>query len=148
LAAQLTERWTHSVWRPVSLLLATGPDYGAPRPQPARRRRQLQVRLTDHQSAALAADYAAGASIATVSAKYHVDPETAARHIKLAGVPTRQFVVGISPDEVPRLLELRAQGWTLKQIGKLYDCSHTSVRNALLRATGSTQQRSDQRITV
>ena len=92
------------------------------------------MRLTADQVAELVGQYQAGASIAVVARRFHINHETAARHLKAAGIQTRQPGPAIPPDEVAYAIELRAQGMSYGQIAKIYSCSDTSVRNVLLRA--------------
>jgi len=134
MAAQLTEQWNHSVWSQVAKLVAHGvaTGFSAP-PQPAVRVRQHQIRLNASQVAQLVADYQAGASVSALTRKYRIRHETAVRWLKINGVTIRPNRVGVPKERLAKAVALRNQGWSWYQLGRHYGCSHTAVRNALLR---------------
>jgi uncharacterized protein (DUF433 family) len=132
-AGQLTQHWTESIWGQVARILAKPRVGGVAEGPNATERRQRQVRLNKAQTVALVAEYQAGASITALAAKYHVDHATVVLRLKRAGVPTRPPGHAIPDGELPRVLELRSQGWTYTQIAERYGCCRRTVQNTLRR---------------
>ena len=135
MAAQLTERWTHSVWRQVAQIVAADLPKAPPAPT-IKRHRQVQIRLGTAKVDALLADYLAGSSITAVAQEYRVDHDTARRHLLLAGLVLRPRKTGIPPSEREHAQLLRVQGWSWVKIGQAYGCSRTAARNAVLGIRG------------
>jgi hypothetical protein len=138
MAAQLSEHWTHSVWRRVAPLVAAGVPEGALTSPlaPRRLRHKRLVRLTPAQAQALVAEYKAGSSIDDVARKYGIHHATAAAHLKAAGVVTRPPKTGIPRDQLEAALALREQGWSYSKIGAHYGCSRTAATNSLNKRRG------------
>jgi hypothetical protein len=99
--------------------------------------RQKRNRLDAATQAKLVQDYESGDSLGVVAKKYHVDPQTAARHLMVADVPIRPNPVKILPTDLPAIHQLRTDGWSLQAIADRYSCSAVAVANRLKRYEAS-----------
>jgi DNA-directed RNA polymerase specialized sigma24 family protein len=99
--------------------------------EPSRQRRSQQ-RLPNDRVQQLVADYAAGATMKEVAARYGLHRTTVAGHLRRAGVELRRQ--GVPDEKLTEMVCLYGEGWSLQQLGERYDCSADTVRLALLKA--------------
>ena len=81
------------------------------------------------------ADYQTGMSLQEVADKYYyAGGETVGERFRREGLPIRQpHAMKIHDYDMPRVIELRAQGMTYNQIGEVFDCSGASIVHAYKR---------------
>lgn len=135
-AVTLTEHWTESVWDRVGQLLEAGiPEAPAEPAEPRKVRQRHRVTwLKPDQVAEMIADYESGMTVVAVAKKYGVAPETASRRLKANGVSIRPpMAPAIPASELETARQLRAEGWTYKQIAARYGCSRAGAFKTLER---------------
>ena len=81
------------------------------------------------------ADYQTGMSLQEVADKYYyAGGETVGERFRREGLPIRHpHAMKIHESDMPRVVELRAQGLTYNEIGAEFDCSGCSVMHAYTR---------------
>jgi hypothetical protein len=100
-------------------------------------------RLTKDQVQARVTAYQAGDSISCVARRYHVRFETARRWLTKVDIPVRPIKIGIPPESAGEAVALRQTGWSWKQLGQHFGCSHTSARRAVLTYYATTDPGND-----
>lgn len=98
---------------------------------PAPKLRQPQRRLTNDESAQVAAIYRAGSSMNQLALEFRVHRTTIAACLRKLEVPLRRQ--GIAPDEIDAVAALYQAGWSLARLGESYRCTDMTVRAALMR---------------
>jgi transposase len=88
--------------------------------------------LTPGEVAQLVAEYAGGAHMHDVAARWHVHRTTVAGHLRQAGVALRRQ--GVPADKLDEAIRLYAEGWSCQRLAERYDCDAETVRQALKRA--------------
>jgi hypothetical protein len=88
--------------------------------------------LTPAQLVQLAAEYAAGADMKDLAARWQMHRGTVARQLRRAGVPLRGQ--GLSPEQVAEVVRLYLAGLAIRPIAERFGCDFETVRRALITA--------------
>ena len=100
--------------------------------RPERSVKQAQRRLGPDAEAVLVATYQAGGKVKRLAAEFGVHRTTASAILKRHGVLRPP---GIPPDDMPRVIQLYDEGWSLARLAVEVDVSPNTVNRALC-ATG------------
>jgi transposase len=77
----------------------------------------------------LVAGYRGGASMNELAQRHGVHRHTVAHGLTLDHCQLRRQ--GISQEQVPEIMRLYAEDWTLARLGEKYECDPETVRSAL-----------------
>lgn len=100
---------------------------------PVRSARQQQTRLSPGEVAELVDAYQAGASMASLAARWSLHRETVALHLRRAGVEPRK--PGLPAVALAEVIRLYAAGWSLARLGDRFGCDAETIRSHI-RAAG------------
>lgn len=81
--------------------------------------------------------YESGLSVGAVAKQVGINIDTVTGHLRRRGIQIRRSNHLIPATKHPELLELKAQGLSIAQIGEHFGCSRSSVQRALRRAARS-----------
>jgi hypothetical protein len=93
-------------------------------------RRKPGKRLSRTQIDELAAGYEAGSTVYELSLAFGIQRQTVSKILKREGVPLRRQ--SLTPEEISVAQDLYSAGLSCQSIGELLECSHGTVRLALV----------------
>lgn len=90
-----------------------------------------QTRLSEDAVAELVDAYQAGATIAELGDRFHVNPTTVVRHLERHGVARRQPQRSLSDAQIEEASRLYQDGWQTAQLGRRFGVATETMRLAL-----------------
>jgi DNA-directed RNA polymerase specialized sigma24 family protein len=104
---------------------------------PERTPKQAQRRLDAEGVAELVAAYAAGGRVTKLATQFGIHRDTVHNILKRQGVLRSS---GIQPGELPEVVRLYEDGWSMARLAAVLDVSPSTVNRALRRAGASIRQ--------
>lgn len=100
--------------------------------RPHRSEQNAERRLGAHAVQSLLESYRDGAAVSELMATYVLGKGTVLNMLRRHGLAVRNQ--GLNEDDLPSVVQLYADGWSLTRLGKRFGCDACTVRRRLLEA--------------